>query len=186
MPIFRTEKEFEDQVYDYIIAYRCNPINGRPVIGVCRQPSLGSYGIADMITLEKHGDRDVVNVIELKNVPFQSGMIFQVSRYLVAVRMACNYEKLNSKFLNLELNSDCLKMYEQSEVIGSLVCTDCADITQGISAAFNMLNITVYSSCLDLLSIAFEQMNLDSDYDPSQIPAIQSSISALSNPIELE
>lgn len=184
MSFFKTEKEFEEQIYNYILAHRFNPINGRPVSGICKQPSLGCYGIADLITLEKHGDKDVVNVIELKNVPFQAGMLFQVGRYLAAVRMASNYEKLNCNIFNFGDDREILKMYENAEVIGSLVCTECDDITQGVSLVCSMLSVSVFASSMDLLSICFEQMTSASDYDLSQIEAIQSSISALSNPID--
>lgn len=184
MAIFRTEKEFEDQIYDYILTNRCNPINGRQVVGVCKQPSLGTYGIADLITLEKHGDKDVINVIELKNVPFQAGMVFQVGRYLAAVRMGCNYEKLNAKLFGFDEPENVLKIYENADVIGSLVCTDCDEVTQGVSLVFNMLSITVYSSSMECLSVTFDKMTSDSEYEASQIPAIQSSISALSNSLD--
>jgi hypothetical protein len=184
MSFFKTEKEFEHQIYNYILAHRFNPINGRPVVGICKQPSLGCYGIADLITLEKHGEKDVLNVIELKNVPFQAGMIFQVGRYLAAVKMASNYKKLNCNIFNFEDDREILKMYENAEVIGSLVCTECDDITQGVSLVCSMLSVSVFSSSMELLSICFEQMTSASDYDLSQIQAIQSSISALSNPID--
>lgn len=184
MSFFKTEKDFEEQIYDYILANKCNPINGREVIGICRQPSLGSYGIADLITFEKHGERDVINVIELKNVPFQAGMVFQVGRYLAAVKMGCNYEKLNSITLNLSARNEVLKMYENAEVIGSLVCTDCEEVTQGIEMVFNMLSVRVYSSSMDMLSICFDPMTSDLNYDINQIPSIQSSISALASPID--
>lgn len=186
MAFFKTEKEFEDQIYSYILAHKVNPINGRPVMGVCRQPALGNYGVADLITLEKHGEKDVINVIELKNVPFQAGMIFQISRYLAAVRMASNYEKLNCKLLNFEAADEILKIYEKADVVGSLVCTECDEITQGVSLVCSMLSIGVFASSMDLLSIFFEQMNAVSDYDLSQVPAIQSSISILVEPIEDE
>lgn len=184
MAIFRTEKEFEEQIYDYILAHKCNPLNGRPVVGVCRQPSLGNYGIADLITLEKHGDKDVINVIELKNVPFQAGMVFQIARYIAAVKMGSNYEKLNARLFGFDVPEEIVKMYENADVIGSLVCTECDELTQGVSVVFNMLSITVYSSCMEILSVIFDQRTQESDYDASQIPAIQSSISALANSLD--
>lgn len=184
MAIFKTEKEFEEQIYDYILCNKCNPINGRPVVSVCRQPSLGIYGIADLITLEKHGDKDVINVIELKNVPFQAGMIFQVARYLAAVKMGSNYEKLNAQLFGFDVFENPIKMYENADVIGSLVCTDCDEITQGVSVVFNMLSVNAYSSRMERLSVEFELMTFNSDYEASQIPAIQSSISALANSLD--
>ena len=180
MSFFKTEKEFEDQIYNYILSNRYNPINQREVLGVCRQPSLGGYGVADLITLEKHGEREVINVIELKNVPFQAGMIFQVGRYLAAVRMACNYEKLNSNILNFEASGEVKKIFENADVIGSLVCTECRDITHGVSSVCSMLSISVFSSSMEMLSVSFEQMTSGADYDINEIPLIQSSISCLS------
>lgn len=183
MSFFKTEKEFEDQIYSYILAHGVNPINGRTVVGVCKQPSLGSYGIADLITMEIHGDKSVINVIELKNVPFQAGMIFQIGRYLAAVKMASNYESLKIKPIDFESFDQPLKMYEESEVIGSLVCTECHEITHGVSLVCSMMSVSVFSSSMEMLSICFEQLTTKKDYDTSQIMAIQSSISALSNPL---
>lgn len=184
MSIFKTEKELEDQIYSYILTNKSNPINGREVLGVCKQPSLGGYGVADLITLEKHGAKEVINVIELKNVPFQASMIFQIGRYLAGVKLASNYEKLNSSSLNFDACGQITKMYENAEVIGSLVCSECGVITPGMAAVFSMLSVSVFSTSMSMLSVDFEQVTLDSDYDINEVPAIQSSISFLATNFE--
>lgn len=98
--------------------------------------------------------------------------------------MGSNYEKLNARLFGFEVPEDILKMYEDASVVGSLICTECDELTQGVSVVFNMLSITVYSSCMEILSVIFDQMTQESDYDASQIPAIQSSISALANSLD--
>ena len=184
MSFFKTEKEFEDQFYQCILAHKINPLNGRPVLGVCRQATLGSYGIADIITLEDHAGKEVINVIELKNVAYHSGMVFQVGRYMEAVKLGSDYSLILSPFTDFDVDQGIITMFPSVRVIGSLVCTSSPDMGQGERSVYNALSITVYSAEMHLLQIHFDQINCESDRDTDQIRAIQSTISGLANPIE--
>lgn len=185
MPIFRTEKEFEDQVCDYISANNVNPLNCRKVLDFVRQPSLGDYGIADIITLEEHAGKLVLNVIEMKNTPFQESMVFQVGRYLEAVKLGADYRELMPNPLNLDsffIDEDPREksiILPNIAVIGSLVCVGCADLSKGILSVFNQMDITIYNAEIEMLSVSFNQMNSKSDYDTSQTGKIQAAIGIL-------
>lgn len=188
MPIFKTEKEFENQVCDYIYAHKVNPINSREVIGIARQPNLGEYGIADIITLEKHGEKRVINVIEMKNTQFQAGMIFQIGRYLEAVKLGINYKLLPTDLIRIYFfgDEDIKVIFDDVKAIGSLVCPDFGEleITQGIKSVFNQLDITIYSADLELLSIMFSPLNDASNYQSDQIDKIQESLKPLNFTID--
>lgn len=187
MPIFRTEKEFEDQVCSYIIAKKLNPINSREVIGFVRQPNLGSYGIADIITLEKHGKKNVINIIEMKNTQFQAGMIFQIGRYIEAVKLGIDYKLLNADILNAFSIEEKDPLFIDVDVVGSLVCPESQeiDITSGISSVFNQMKVTLYSADIEMLNVYFSELTGMCGYDPDQIDKIQDSLKQLNYPIDL-
>lgn len=187
MPIFKTEKEFEDQFCDYITANGVNPLNHRKVLDFVRQPTLGEYGIADIVTIEDDGGKTVINVIEMKNTPFQASMIFQIGRYLEAIKIGADYRVLMPDLLKLnwfepeEIESENAIMFPDVPVIGSLVCVGCSELTKGIASVFNQMNVTVYNAEIEMLEVVFSQMNSKSDYDTNQIGKIHTAIEILSH-----
>ena len=187
MPIFRTEKDFERQFCDYIIENKINPINMREVLGFVSQPNLGGYGIADIITLEKHGSENVINVIEMKNTQFQAGMIFQIGRYMEAVKLAGDHRVLSEDIFKINLTEPKELLFEGVRVIGSIVCPESQDVevTPGVCSVFNQLGVTLYSADLECLSVYFTQMNSAGDFDVEQIDKIQSSLKQLNYPVDL-
>lgn len=183
MAIFRTEKELESQICEYIAAHKVNPINFREVVSFSKQMNLGSYGIADIVTIEKHGEKDVINVIELKNTPFQAGMIFQVGRYIEAVKLGANHKTLGEDALYdpfLDLDPPKI-IFPNHEIIGTLVCSECDELSKGIESVFGQLGVTVYSVEFELLSIVFNQWNNTKSVDVGQTFRIQESLAAMSD-----
>lgn len=179
---FESEKEFEDQVFGCIKASSANPINERPLLSVIRQANLGEYGIADIITLELHGDKQVINIIELKNVSFTVANIFQTKRYMAAVQMAADYKLCGHGLLDFELDNE-LQMFPSVKVIGTIVCPQVPELNEGLLACLDTLGIKVYSVDMDLLSVFF-QPESDFYYSQSALKGIQSTISALAEEIE--
>lgn len=179
---FDSEKEFEDQVFGRILSSKENPINERPVLSAIRQANLGEYGIADIITLELHGDNQVINVIELKNVPFSVANIFQTKRYMTAVQMASDYKLCGHGLLDFDLDGE-LQMFPDVKVIGTIVCPSVPELNEGILACLDAIDIKVYSVDMDLLSVFF-QPESDFYYSTSALKVIQSTISALAEEIE--
>ena len=181
---FESEKEFEDQLYDCIRARKQNPLNGRRVLSVIRQAGLGEYGIADIITLELMGDKQVINVIELKNVPFSIANIFQTKRYMAAVQMGADYKLCGNGLLDFDLDNH-LQMFPEVKVIGSIVCTQVGELADGVLAALEDLNIAVYRADMEMLSVFFEPES-QFYYSPDAVKVIQSTISALAEEIEFD
>lgn len=181
---FESEKEFEDQLYDCIRARKENPLNGRRVLSVIRQASLGKYGIADIITLELMGDKQVINVIELKNVPFSISNIFQTKRYMAAVQMGADYKLCGNGLLNFGLDNH-LQMFPEIKVVGSIVCTHVGELDDGVLASLDDLNIAVYRAGMELLSVFFERES-QFCYSSDAVKGIQSTISALAEEIEFD
>lgn len=175
MSFFKTEKEFEDQFFDYVVAHKSNPINQREVLGAMRQVNLGCYGVADVLLIEKHGNSTVYNVVELKNVPFASGMIFQVCRYMEAVKIGVNYRLV--KNFELDFFDSAVEIMDcDAKVIGSLVCPGNAELTKNMVSAFNALSIDVYSANMELLSLVFEAEQLNMFCSSDEIEKIQSTL----------
>jgi hypothetical protein len=175
MSFFKTEKEFEDQFFAYVVAHKLNPVNHREVVGAMRQVNLGYYGVADVVLIENHGSKTVYNVVELKNVPFASGMIFQVCRYMEAVKLGVNYNLVKNFKLDF-FDSPVEVMDCDAKVIGSLVCPGNADLTKNMVSAFNALSIDVYSVNMELLSLVFESEELNKFCSSDEIEKIQATL----------
>lgn len=192
MPIFKSEKEFEDQFYEELMKRRINPLNGFEVLGVARQVKLGSYGVADLITLELHGIEQVINVIELKNVDYHPGMIFQISRYLQAVRVSADYTKFFSDdYIRLVAfyEGALVSAFAGVKVIGSLVCpsVNLDRFKDGEASAFNALGVNVYDFCFAGLEIAFSSMSDGEpchDFNFDEMSKIQESLAQISVPLK--
>lgn len=192
MPIFKSEKEFEDQFSEELIKRRINPLNGFEVLGVARQVKLGSYGVADLITLELHGIEQVINVIELKNVDYHPGMIFQIARYLQAVRVSADYTKFFSDDYVRQVicyEGALVSAFAGIKVVGSLVCpaVNLERFNDGEAAAFNALSVNVYDFCFSGLEIMFSSMSDGEpchDFKFEEMSKIQDSLTQISVPLK--
>lgn len=192
MPIFNTEKEFEDRFFDEITKRKINPLNGHSVIGISRQVNLGEYGIADIVTLEQRSEGDVINVIELKNVKYHPMMAFQVARYMQAVKCASDY----SEFVTEDYIRDVLSYdgelqikFPKAKVIGSLVCphVDLSLFNNGDSSVLDFLSITAYEFSLVGFQVEFSSINAGEPchgFSFDSLSKIQESLSEIQKPIK--
>lgn len=192
MSLFNSEKHMEDSIAKYIADRQVNPINGREVISMIRQPRLGELGIADLITLEvDHKGNDYIHVIELKNVPFHSDHIFQISRYLMAVKAGANF----GQFFNYSLDGfkemvahDVTKavfqMFPNCTVEGSLVVDDNRDsLPHDLTGVLELCNTSIYR--VELINLAIEFTPIaEKGMCYSEAESIQSSLSGLAEPIK--
>lgn len=181
MSLFNSEKHFEDAVYECIKNTRKNPLNGRLVRSVIRQPNFKDNGIADLLLLEvDEQGNDAIHIIELKNTGFSTGHIFQVGKYISAVRAAVDVKRY------FEWTDPHIALWPESSVIASLVVVndDWNAITEcGVQMILSLCGISVYNATFQNLSVHFELMTSDGAPCSSLIPSFQSTISELANEI---
>lgn len=102
---FPSESFIEDYICSSIRDYDVNPITDCGVDYFIRQPELGVYGIADIITVSVYYDERLiphysVTVIELKNQPLKSKDYAQLCRYMKCIK---KHLSKYSRFIKLDV-----------------------------------------------------------------------------------
>lgn len=187
MSIFSSEKEFEDQLYAYIVKHQHNPISGRRVESILRQPNLGWSGIPDLITLEVCPDgNQFIHVMELKNTEFHRNHIFQVAKYMSVVSAAINWH--STFYGQAEVISPKVIpcMFPGAELEGSILVTGQESFEGeqvGLDGVLHLCNVTVYSLVIRDLQLEFIPL-LGGKPCSGAAEAIQPALTALSCPLE--
>jgi hypothetical protein len=191
MSIFKTEKDLEDILYQHMVDHEVNPMNGRRLLSVIRQPRFDEYGIPDLITYEadKTGRR-FINVIELKNTPFHTAHIHQVSGYMALVKASVKYAETfgvdSDSSATKNLKSGILDMYPGSVVQGSILVVGQDDLSsqnKSITGTLFLCGISVYSLAIKNLSLEFKLLS-DGKPCPILSDAAQPELTALSCGLE--
>lgn len=188
MGIFSSEAEFEDNLYDYMVKHQRNPMNGRRVLSIIRQPNLGANGIPDLITIElDSAGKRFINVIELKNTEFHCRHIFQVAKYMSLVNASTNWQATYGDTIdvNPDSSSPIREMFPGAIVQGSIVVTgqeSVPDDSIEVEGALFLCDITVYSLVIQELSLSFIHL-MDGTPCPGAAEFYQSIIASLADPI---
>lgn len=190
---FRTEKDLEDQICQYFLEKKINPINNRKVISFLRQPKLEGCGIPDLITYELDSDgNEFINVIELKNTGFKYCHLSQLSSYLSFVKSSVKlgefFSVVNQDQLTNIFPEAIFDIFPNAKIEGSLVIVgedqNFCPYEMGIDGLLYLTGITIHSIFIQNLKLVI--LPYSCGPCPSLLAAGQLALTALANGGELE
>jgi hypothetical protein len=147
------EKEIEEIIYTVLLNYGSEEFleRGLPISGIpLRQVNLGTYGIADMITVYINGafKRRVlhVHIYELKRGVIGIGTLLQASRYYIGVHHFIESKGINKYFDTVLIDTS---------IIGSSV-----DLSNDFVFACDQYGVNAYTFKLDFFDgLTFDRIN---------------------------